>query len=132
MLETQVSQKQLKIDTFEKEQQDIFLISKYNEREQQIREFCASFEVLNSQPDSRIEQTQYSGTEMHLDTLKSLHEIILSYASGVPEKMYFNAEQTMERLFAYILKQSSELQRATALRILKRYAKQTNPTDAFT
>jgi hypothetical protein len=48
----------------------------------------------------------------------------------VPDKIAFDPDETMERLFAHIIQQSSDVQRATALRILKRYVKQTFPTDA--
>jgi len=50
-----------------------------------------------------MDKTQYSGIEMHLDTMKSLHEIILTYASGVPGKSHFDAERTMQKIYSVLI-----------------------------
>jgi hypothetical protein len=86
-----------------KEQRDVFLLNKHKEREKQIREIYDNSEIMDFKPDLTMEQAHYSGTQMHLDTMKSLHEIILTYASGVPSKAHFNADRTMERLYSYII-----------------------------
>ena len=52
-----MAQRQLKIDTFEREQREVFLHSKHAERERQIREYEKITGLSNFKPDENIEKT---------------------------------------------------------------------------